>query len=115
MTDPRPTGPTEHLETAEYWRELYSSAIAEGQENLAALVGLRAQRDALQANLELHKPGDPAWSAEFDRLQGVIAALGAQRDAALEALRGDEQAVWKVAYAHDILAAGVQPEGSGTE
>jgi hypothetical protein len=77
----------------------------------------------------LHDITDDAWVAMEGRLTDLlraqaaqvrapvtaelaaeVAVLRAQRDAALEALRGDEQAVWKVAYAHDILAAGVQPE-----
>lgn len=35
-----PTGPTAHLETAEYWRGLYNDAVAAGQ---AALIAVRTQ------------------------------------------------------------------------
>jgi len=36
--------------------------------------------------LQGRKPGDPVWSAEFDRLHEVIAELRAQRDAIKQAL-----------------------------
>jgi hypothetical protein len=32
-----PTGPTDHLDTVEYWKELYFLAIAEGQSLLNQL------------------------------------------------------------------------------
>jgi hypothetical protein len=65
----------------------------------------------------LRKPGDPAWSAEFDRLHDVIAELRAQRDAALalcdEAAQNADSALDVLAFIWLVRSAlGVQPEHS---
>ncbi|MDE1904903.1 MAG: hypothetical protein KGH75_00450 [Rhodospirillales bacterium] len=68
---PRPIGPTDHLDTVEFWRENYSDAITVGQELLAA-------RDAELASLrtqlsEAEREREEAWD------NGRAALLNDQR------------------------------------
>src|SRR5882762_5004522 len=53
--DTRPIGPTEHLETVDYWKGLYLDAVKVGQEKLnqlrAELSDVRNERVALQREL----------------------------------------------------------------
>jgi len=50
---PEPIGPTEHLETVEYWKGLYFDAVDESRELLAERDELRALRAQRQAVLDL--------------------------------------------------------------
>lgn len=50
---PEPIGPTEHLETADYWKGLYFDAIEESKELLAGRDELRMLRTQRQRVHEL--------------------------------------------------------------
>jgi hypothetical protein len=47
----QPTGPTEHLQTVEYWRKLYGHAVEEGQHQIEL-------RDRYRVALERIANGD---------------------------------------------------------
>jgi len=108
------------LDRCGFLERVLERAERERDDASAELAVLRAQRDALLAD----KPGDPVWSAEFDRLHGVIASLAAQRDAALALCDHTETETAKLhtrgwvpyVLTRDVRAAlGVQPEGSSDE
>src|SRR5882724_3648138 len=54
--DTQPAGPTEHLDTVDYWKGLYLTAVEVGQENLnqlrAELSDVRNERVALRTQLD---------------------------------------------------------------
>jgi hypothetical protein len=57
---PEPIGPTEHLETAAYWKGLYFDAVEESRVLLAERDELRTLRAQRQAALDLCDAADEA-------------------------------------------------------
>lgn len=64
-----PIGPTEHLNTVEYWRDLYVEAIHLGQEMLDQE---RAETERLRAAIRLHRDSREVGTFFDQRLWSVL-------------------------------------------